>query len=94
MTEEATIDCYNKSEQVGGWFTMIEEHLNLPFETRLLGIFVIVERVDTNRSDEIVAVCRSGKHRQTIPILDLPLPSPPPAGAEWIEAYRRWVCGG
>jgi hypothetical protein len=24
---------------------------------------------------------------------DLPLPSPRPAGAEWIEAYRRWSGG-
>jgi len=23
--------------------------------------------------------------------LDLPLPSPPPAGAEWIAAYRHWA---
>ena len=91
MTEEATVDCNNESEQVGGWFNMIEEHLKVPFETRLLGICVTVERVDMNRNDEIVAVCRRDKHRQTIPILDLPLPVPPPAGVEWIEAYRRWV---
>jgi hypothetical protein len=26
-----------------------------------------------------------------IPILDLPLPTPPPGGAEWIEAYRHWL---
>jgi hypothetical protein len=29
--------------------------------------------------------------RQAIPILDLVLPSPAPAGAELIEAYRRWA---
>jgi hypothetical protein len=28
---------------------------------------------------------------QAIGILDLPLPAPPPAGAEWIEAYRHWA---
>ena len=89
MIEEATVDCYNESEETGGWFTMIEEHLKVPFETRLLGICVTVERIDLNRNDEIVAVCRRDKHRQTIPILDLPLPATPPAGAEWIEAYRR-----
>jgi hypothetical protein len=26
-----------------------------------------------------------------IRVVDLPLPAPPPAGAEWIEAYRRWL---
>ena len=39
---------------------------------------------------EIIAICRCDTHKQTIPILDLPLPAPPPDGAEWIEAYRRW----
>jgi len=26
-----------------------------------------------------------------VPILDVQLPAPPPEGAEWIEAYRRWL---
>jgi hypothetical protein len=93
MAEEAAVDCYNESEQATGWFTVIEEHLKLPFETQLLGVPVSVQGVDINQNDEIVAICRRGKYRQTIPILDLPLPSPPPAGAEWIEAYRWWVGG-
>jgi len=28
-----------------------------------------------------------------IPILDLPLPTPAPAGVEWIVAYRHWRRG-
>jgi hypothetical protein len=39
----------------------------------------------------IVAICVRGKHRQAISVLDLPLPDPPPPGAEWIAAYRRWA---
>ena len=90
MIEEATVDAYGESEQVTGWFTMIEEHLALPFETTVLGVPVTVERVDLNRSEQIVAVCARGRDRQPLPILDLPLPTPPPDGAEWIEAYRQW----
>lgn len=90
MIEEATVDCYNESEQAGGWFTMIEEHLKLPLEIEILGAPASVVRIDMDQTEHIVAVCRRGKYRQSIPILDLPLPSPPPAGAEWIEAYRRW----
>lgn len=33
MVAEATVDCYNESEQVTGLFTMIEENLELPFKT-------------------------------------------------------------
>lgn len=90
MIEEATVDAYNESEQITGWFTMIDENLAVPFETTVLGVPVTVERVDLNRSEQIVAVCSRGRDRQSLPILDLALPTPSPGGAEWIEAYRHW----
>ena len=36
LIEEATIDAYGDSEQRVGFYTMIEENLALPFETRCL----------------------------------------------------------
>jgi hypothetical protein len=94
LIDEAIVDAYGESEQRVGFLTLIEENLELPFKTRVLDIEVLVERVDMTAAEEIVAVCRRGKIRQRIPILDLPLPKPPPKGAEWIEAYRRWARGG
>lgn len=93
LVEEAIIDAYGDSEQRVGFLTMLEENLVVPFTTDLLGTPVRVERVDLNDADEIVAICRRGRQRQLIPLLDLPLPSPPPDGWEWIEAYRYWVRG-
>jgi hypothetical protein len=93
LIAEATVDCYNESEEVSGIFTVLEENLAVPFATKLLGVEVTVERVDLNDADEIVAVCQRGRERQRISILDLPLPEPKPKGAEWIEAYRRWAQG-
>jgi hypothetical protein len=93
LVEEATVDCYNEDEQRMGLLTMIQDHLAVPFETEVLGVSVVVERIDVNSADEIVASCRRGRERQAIPILDLPLPSPPPAGAERIAAYRHWARG-
>ena|ERR1700690_3783032 len=90
MIEQATVDAYGESEQVTGWFTMIEENLAMPFETVVLGVPVMVERVDLNRNGQIVAICKGGLKRQLLSILDLPLLTPLPDGAEWIEAYRRW----
>jgi hypothetical protein len=90
LVEAAIVDCYNESEQVTGLYTMIEDHLALPFSTTVLGVPVIVERVDLTQPGEIVAVCLRARIRQRVPLLDLPLPSPPPAGTEWIEAYRHW----
>jgi Calcium binding len=93
MIEEATVDCYNDSEQATGLFTMLEENLALPFTTVILGVEVTVQKVDTTEPDEIVAVCRRGRERHKVPILDLPLPEPRPEGSEWIDAYRRWGKG-
>lgn len=90
MIEEATVDCNDESELATGWYTMIEENLVTPFETKVLGVSVTVEQVALDDSEQIVAVCTRGRDRQTLPILDLPLPVPPPRGAEWIEAYRQW----
>jgi hypothetical protein len=93
LVEEATVDCYNESEAICGFYTMIEDHLEVPFATVVLGVDVEVVRVELTRQEEIVAVCVRGKARQRIPVCDLPLPSPPPAGAEWVEAYRHWTAG-
>jgi hypothetical protein len=94
LIEEATVDAYGESEQRVGFLTMLEEQLACPFTTDILGMPVGVERVDLNDADEIVAICRRGRQRQVIPLLNLPLPSPPPVGWEWIEAYRHWSRGG
>jgi hypothetical protein len=94
LVEEAIIDAYGESEQRVGFLTMLEDRLAVPFTTDILGASVRVERVDLNDAEEIVAICRRGRQRQLIPIVDLPLPSPAPVGWEWIEAYRHWVRGG
>ncbi len=91
MIEQATVDCYNDSEQICGLFTLLEDALAVPFETSVLGAPVTVTGVDLTVDDQIVAQVRSGRDRQRIPLLDLPLPDPPPAGWEWIAAYRHWA---
>ena len=93
LTEDATIDAYNESEQRAGFHASLADHLQLPFETLVLGVHVLVERIDLNEAEEMVVICRRGKNRQALPILELPLPTPLPPGAEWIEAYRRWARG-
>jgi hypothetical protein len=93
LVEEAIIDAYGESEQLVGLLCTLQQHLALPFTTQILGIPVRVERVDVTDADEIVAICRRGPLRQKVSVLDLPLPSPPPDGWEWIAAYRHWARG-
>lgn len=92
LIEEAIVDAYTPDEQAVGFHATIEQYLALPFDTVVLGDLT-VKKVDVTAEGQTVAVCHRGRERQTIPILDLPLPAPPPAGWEWIEAYRRWARG-
>jgi hypothetical protein len=93
LIEEAVVDAYTEEEQAVGFLTMIEEHLALPFSVNVLGADAAMEKVDVTLDGQIVAICRRGKTRQEIPILDLRLPTPAPAGVEWIAAYRHWRRG-
>jgi hypothetical protein len=40
LIAEATVDAYNESEQRMGFYTMFEEHLDMPFESTILGVGV------------------------------------------------------
>jgi hypothetical protein len=91
LVEEATVDAYGEDEQLSGFSVMIDNDLALPFDTVVLGIEVTVTKVEQVAGNGIAAVCRRGRFTQRIGILDLPLPSPPPDGAQWIEAYRHWA---
>jgi hypothetical protein len=93
LVEEATVDAYGDDEQKVGLLTMMQEHLALPFSVTILGVEAVVEKVDMTRDGRIVAVCRRDSAKQRIGILDLPLPTPVPEGAEWIAAYSHWRRG-
>jgi hypothetical protein len=93
LIEEALVDAYGESQEATAFYTMLENDLQLPFETQILGATVSVESIDITRDDQLVAVCRKGNAHQRISLSELPLPSPPPEGAEWILAYRHWRKG-
>ena len=44
LVEEATIDAYGDDEQLGGFAVMIEDNLEVPFKTTVLGVTVTVHR--------------------------------------------------
>jgi hypothetical protein len=94
LIDEAIVDAYGESEQRTAFYTLLDQHLETPFDTKVLGVTVTVERIDMTDDEQIIAICRRGRSLQAIPILDLPLPKPHPAGVEWIEAYRSWAAGG
>jgi hypothetical protein len=85
LIEEAAVDAYGEEEQPGGFFTMIEEHLALPFRVKVLGVDADLEKVDMTLDGQIVAICRRGKNAAEDP-------NPGPAFADAGTSRRGMDC--
>src|SRR5258708_23520741 len=86
LVEEAIVDAYGEDEQLTGFYTMIEENLALPFTTRALSVEATVAGIHPPDYG-IFPLSLRETHRQSIPILDLPLAAPAPPGSAGIAAY-------
>jgi hypothetical protein len=62
LVTEAVIDAHNEDEALMGFADLIEDKLDTPFKTTVLGVTVAVEGV-TRTSHGIVANCVRGEHR-------------------------------
>ncbi len=94
LIEEATVDAYGEEEQEVGFLTMLEDNLPFPFGALVVGEEVEVTGVDPGPGNRgIEAVCERKGRAYRISIISLEWPGRPPPGAEWIEAYRRWLIG-
>jgi hypothetical protein len=91
MADYATVDAYGEDEQAMGFHAVIVDNLKMPFMTSMLGVEVTVPDIDLAGDNSILAICARDGFRQAIRLVDLPLPEPPPAGTEWIEAYQYWL---
>ncbi len=82
LVEEAVVDADGESEQRTGSSSMIDEHLALLFETKVLGVAVAVERIDIMARLKIAAYCRRG-HETSVD------PDPPPPPVAQAATRRR-----
>ncbi|MER7578337.1 calcium-binding protein, partial [Streptomyces sp. NPDC126514] len=57
LTEEATVDAYDEDEQLTGFYTMLADHLAIPFETTVLGTSATVGSIDLTPGSRIIAWC-------------------------------------
>ena len=94
LIEEAIVDAHDHEEQAMGFMACLDEQVRVPFTTVVLGRTVTVTGFTDSADGAVVAVCKAGRATQLISVLNLPLPTPPPQGHEWIAAYRRWCTGG
>ena len=82
LVEEATVDAYGEDEQLGGFAVMIEDNLEVPFETTVLGVTV----------QEVLRCPRVGMSGRVRPArLHRPVAKHPPAAAG--RGTRRSLVG-
>jgi hypothetical protein len=75
LTDEATVDAHDESDQQTGFLTMLDEHLAIPFTAEVLGNSVRVEGLDLDDTEDIVAITNingetpalSARHRYWTP---------------------------
>lgn len=79
--------------EAGGLFARLQSELPLPFQTQVLGVDVDVVALELDAVDRVMVHCRRGDSHLRIPLQDLPMPSPPPPGHNWITAWCRWHDG-
>jgi len=91
LIDQATVDAYDEDEQAAGFFAVLEENLQIPFSTTVLGMPVVVESLELGSRNRISAICKREGHRQRISLEDVTLPKPAPRGAEWVAAYCLWL---
>ena len=88
LIEEATVDCYDDSECISGFASMIEDNLEFPFSAKVIGEDVMVTGV-TQEKDEVLAECERKDKKYTVNILNVEFTSPV-KGIEWLDAYKKW----
>jgi len=50
---------------------MLQENLEIPFKTEVLGLEVTIETLDLSDDNQIAVICTRGKSSQRIPIVNL-----------------------
>jgi hypothetical protein len=87
MVEKATIDCYDEEEQHTGLATLVEDNLEVPFATTVLGIRVTVTGPDRVIGlDLYVNWSRPMRHRYQH---GFSTPHPEMNAAFWLISARR-----
>ena len=66
LVEKATIDAYDDGEQISRFAVMIDDNLEFPFETTVLGVTVTVKGVEQTDSGIVADYVRDGQRQLQI----------------------------
>ena len=92
LVEEITVDAYG-DEGYWAFLQAIDDEVRFPINAALVGMPVVVARVDFDGDERrglVAAVVRNGS-TATISMLDLDLTAADPTVACLVAAYRHWL---
>ena len=90
IAEDATIDCYNEYEQIGGWCAYLEDKIHLPCKCKLGQKEGLLIGFDTNKNGSaLLATVRVDMNEykvaaETVTIVDKKT-------SKYLEAYKEWI---
>lgn len=93
LINEATVDCYGEEEEFWGMLAALEDELEFPLKTTLIGEWVELIGLDTNGSSSrrgIVARVHHKGKEYSVSLADLQMGDANSHSAEWLAAYRHW----
>ena len=90
--EEATVDCYDDSEQAMGLFNMVADELQLPTKAVVMGktVSVTAVQIPPYDSDGLDLVCELDGEEHAMPATHVELLDPLPDGHEFLAAWLDW----
>lgn len=88
--DDAICDAYDAQEQLTGFFTIMEDNLEMPCEATVVGVPVSILGVNTTDT-RILAICKRADDRTKyhVDIRDVTI-NPKVPMSECIDAYRQW----
>lgn len=90
IAEEATVDCYNEYEQIGGWCVYLEDRVGLPCNCRVGRKEGLLTHFDTSKNGlALLAVVEIDKNEykvaaETVTVLN-------ERCSKYLKAFKEWL---
>jgi hypothetical protein len=89
IADEATTDCYNEYEQIGGWCAYLEDKIDLPYKCKVGQKEGLLTGFDTNKDgSSLLAIIKVDLNEykvapETVSILN--------KTSKYLEAFKEWL---
>ncbi len=93
IIEEATMDCYDESEQISGWACLLDDRIKTPCKCIVGNEKAVLEKIDTeDNSYVVIGILRLNKTKIRVFIQDITFENS--KAMQHINAYKYWCKNG